>query len=79
MSNDKPDVLAVQTLRNLVMASSFMASTAILLMVGALTAVGAAEYFGGAWHALNITGTTSEDAIAWKLLCLLLDFFVAFF
>jgi hypothetical protein len=36
-ASGKSDVLAVQTLRNSVMASSFMASTAILLLIGALT------------------------------------------
>jgi uncharacterized membrane protein len=79
MSNEKPDVLAVQTLRNSVMASSFMASTAILLMVGALSSVGFAEHQGSALHALNISGDTAPQTLAWKLLCLLADFFVAFF
>ena len=79
MSNEKPDVLAVQTLRNSVMASSFMASTAILLMIGALSSVGFAEQPGSALHALNITGETDQQTVAWKLLCLLVDFFVAFF
>jgi uncharacterized membrane protein len=79
MRNEKPDVLAVQTLRNSVMASSFMASTAILLMVGALSTAGAAEHPGSAVHALNLTGATNAQVTAWKLLCLLVDFFVAFF
>jgi uncharacterized membrane protein len=77
--NDKPDVLAVQTLRNSVMASSFMASTAILLMVGALSSAGYAEHPGSSVHALNLTGATNQQATAWKLVCLLVDFFVAFF
>jgi uncharacterized membrane protein len=79
MSNEKPDVLAVQTLRNSVMASSFMASTAILLMVGALSSVGIAGHQSSALDALNITGETGQQTLAWKLLCLLADFFVAFF
>lgn len=79
MCNEKPDVLAVQTLRNSVMASSFMASTAILLMVGALSSAGYAEHPGSPVHALNLSGATNQQAIAWKLVCLLVDFFVAFF
>jgi uncharacterized membrane protein len=73
------EILAVQTLRNSVMAASFMASTAILLIIGALSFVGADEHTGGVWHALNISGATDEPIIALKLLLLLADFFVAFF
>src|SRR5512139_1310413 len=36
MSDPRKDVMAVQTLRNSVMAASMMASTAILLVVGTL-------------------------------------------
>jgi uncharacterized membrane protein len=79
MSSDKPDVLAVQTLRNSVMASSFMASTAILLLVGTLSISGSTDHSTSIWHALNPAGTVSEEIIAWKLVCLLLDFFIAFF
>jgi uncharacterized membrane protein len=80
MSSAEPDVLAVQTLRNSVMASSFMASTAILLMIGTLSLIGsAAEHPASVWHALNLRGSTASGTVAWKLLCLLIDFFVAFF
>ncbi|HEX2824883.1 MAG TPA: DUF599 domain-containing protein [Burkholderiales bacterium] len=79
MSSEKPDVLAVQTLRNSVMASSFMASTAILLLVGALTLSGSAENNSGILHALNVGGATGAEITAVKVVALLLDFFVAFF
>ena len=79
MSSDKPDVLAVQTLRNSVMASSFMASTAILLLVGALTLSGSAENNSGILHALNVGGATGAEVTAIKVVALVLDFFVAFF
>jgi uncharacterized membrane protein len=78
MSGDKPDVLAVQTLRNSVMASSFMASTAILLLVGALTLSGSTQG-SGLLHALNVSGETGDEITALKLVCLLSDFFIAFF
>src|SRR4051812_30905080 len=56
MASGRMDVLAVQTLRNSVMAASFMASTAILLIIGVLTLSGA-EKSGELWHALNIGAT----------------------
>jgi len=77
MASGKMDVLAVQTLRNSVMAASFMASTAILLIIGVLTLSGA-EKSGELWHALNI-GTTDLRLTTLKLLLLLVDFFFAFF
>jgi uncharacterized membrane protein len=77
MASGRMDVLAVQTLRNSVMASSFMASTAILLMVGALTLSGAGN-MGELWHALNI-GATGSRLATLKLVLLLSDFFSAFF
>jgi uncharacterized membrane protein len=79
MGHKGPDVLAVQTLRNSVMASSFMASTAILLMIGALTIAGTGDHPRNILHALNISGGTDEATLAWKVLCLLVDFFAAFF
>jgi uncharacterized membrane protein len=79
MSGDKPDVLAVQTLRNSVMASSFMASTAILLLVGTLTMTASTENSGSLLHALNAGGETGARITAWKIVCLLSDFFIAFF
>lgn len=77
MASGKMDVLAVQTLRNSVMAASFMASTAILLMIGTLTLSGA-DRTASLWHALNV-GATDPRLIALKLMLLLADFFFAFF
>ena len=77
MASGKMDVLAVQTLRNSVMASSFMASTAILLMVGTLT-LGGTEKAAELWRALNIGATDPRFATV-KLVLLLADFFLAFF
>jgi uncharacterized membrane protein len=77
MASGKMDVLAVQTLRNSVMAASFMASTAILLIIGALTLSGG-DRSGQLWHALN-PGGTDPWLVTLKLLLLLSDFFFAFF
>src|SRR4051812_4086065 len=80
MESGKPDVLAVQTLRNSVMASSFMASTAILLLVGTLTLSGSSsDQAVSLLHALNVGGATDNRITAWKLILLLGDFFIAFF
>ena len=79
MRSGKADVLAVQTIRNSVMASSFMASTAILLLIAALSLTASRDHSSSLWHALNVTGGTSDALIAWKLVLLVLDFFVAFF
>ncbi len=78
MKSEKLDVLAVQTLRNSVMAASFMASTAILLMIGTLTLSGSSSS-SSVWHAINVGGGTNEELLAWKLMALIADFFVAFF
>src|SRR4029078_6339703 len=50
MNSGKSDVLAVQTLRNSVMASSFMASTAILLLIGTLSFSSSSDHSSSLWH-----------------------------
>jgi uncharacterized membrane protein len=72
-------LLAVQTLRNSSMASSFLASTAILLMVGVLTLTGQAKSLQEAWHFLNVFGALGPALWLIKLLCILMLLFYAFF
>ncbi|MGZ5144967.1 MAG: DUF599 domain-containing protein, partial [Burkholderiales bacterium] len=79
MTTPGQELLAVQTLRNSVMTASFMASTAILLIVGTLTFAGSQEHAGTIWHALNVSGATDDTVVALKLVLLLADFFIAFF
>jgi uncharacterized membrane protein len=79
MLDRRKDVLAVQTLRNSVMAASIMASTAILLVIGTLN-LGA----DGARLEQMLSAVASQRARAQSdhaliLLLLLADFFVAFF
>lgn len=79
MKNRGKEVMAVQTLRNLVMAATFKASSSILLIMGTLTLSGQAENLSKTWHVLNIGGS---QAAAWwiiKILCLLTVLIVAFF
>lgn len=75
----RKDILAVQTLRNSTMAATFLASTAVLLMIGVLTLSGQQERLNDAWHALNAFGARHTELWIVKLIVLLLDFFVAFF
>ncbi|UCH19530.1 MAG: DUF599 domain-containing protein [Deltaproteobacteria bacterium] len=73
------DILAVQTLRNQVMAATFLASTAILISLGLLGVAFRPGVFEGISHALNITGAKNETLWMIKLLVLAVLFFSAFF
>lgn len=76
---ERKDILAVQTLRNSTMAATFLASTAVLLIMGVLTLTAQGDKLGDVWHALNVSGATHTTLWLSKLLALLLDLFVAFF
>ena len=76
---ERRDILAVQTLRNSIMAASFLASTAILLIVGVLTLSAQSDKLSGAWHALNVVDAVDGQLWLIKLLFMLLDLLVAFF
>ena len=79
MRNASKDVMAVQTMRNFIMGSSLMASTAALLVIGTLTLSGQAENISQSWHALSIKGSIATELWIIKVMFLLLDFIVAFF
>lgn len=72
------EIIGVQTLRNSVMAASFMASTAILLIVGTLTVSSDLEKVGRSWAVL-VGGVHHASLVGVKVALLLGDFFVAFF
>lgn len=78
--NDKRDILSVQSLRNSIMASSFLASTAILIGLGLLSMVFKPE------HITDIPSSHFTMAFAGfktlfpvKLMVLAVHFFFAFF
>lgn len=79
MAPGKPDVIAIQTLRNSTMAATFLASTAVLLIIGVLTLSGQGEKLSTTWHALNTYGAKHSELFLIKLIMLLMDLFVAFF
>jgi uncharacterized membrane protein len=76
---DKRDILAVQTLRNQVMAATFLASTSILVSLGLLGAAFRPGVFNEISHALNLFGTRTETLWMFKLMLLGILFFFTFF
>ena len=76
---EKRDILAVQTLRNWIMATSFLASTAILITLGAVNIAIWPDKVSALSHAINLLGSRSEALWLFKMLLLILDFFFAFF
>jgi uncharacterized membrane protein len=76
---ERRDILAVQTLRNSTMAASFLASTAVLLIIGVLSLSAQGDKLGDTWHMLNLFGTKESSLSLAKLLLMTADLFVAFF
>jgi len=79
MLDGKKDILAIQTLRNSTMAATFLASTAVLLIIGVMTLSGQADKLDSTWNTLNLFG--AKHAALWqvKLLLILIDLFFGFF
>ncbi len=76
---DRRDILAVQTVRNSTMAAIFLASTAVLLIMGVISLAEHGRDVNLALHALNIVGTVDPSLWLIKLLILVVDLCVAFF
>jgi len=76
---EQGDILAVQTLRNQVMAANFLASTAILIALGLMGGAFRPEFHSSISHALNLSGAHSEALWMFKLMLLVVLFFCAFF
>jgi uncharacterized membrane protein len=76
---ERLDILAVQTLRNWVMASSFLASTGILICLGLLSVAASPEKMAEITPGLN--ELVREHRVFWlfKLMVLIIDFFFIFF
>ena len=79
MEDPQRNIVGVQTLRNATMAATFMASTAVLLIIGTLNLSGDANKLMNTWHVLNFFGSSHPGLWIIKLLSLVTDFFVAFF
>jgi len=76
---ERRDILAVQTLRNLTMAASFLASTGILICLGLLSVAASPEKM--AEITPGLTEVVREHRVMWlfKLMVLIIDFFFIFF
>lgn len=79
MRNPDKGIMGVQTLRNWIMGSSLMASTAAILIIGTLTLSGQAENITRSWHVLSMGSTPSPELWIIKVMALLVTFIVAFF
>jgi uncharacterized membrane protein len=76
---ERRDLLAVQTLRNLTMAASFLASTGILICLGLLSVAASPQKIAEITPSLN--ELVREHRVLWlfKLMVLIVDFFFIFF
>ena len=72
-------VLAVQTLRNSMMAAVFLASTAVLMIIGVLTLSEQGDKLRTTWQALDVFGAADSRLWLSKMLLLLIDLLFAFF
>jgi len=72
-------ILAVQTLRNSMMAAVFLASTAVLMIIGVLTLSEQGDKLRTTWQALDVFGAASSRLWLSKMLLLLIDLLFAFF
>ena len=79
MNKDNMEILAIQTLRNSVMAANFMASTSILLIIGTLNFSEKIGQWALTWHPYGLTQPFSTELWQIKLCLLLLDFSIAFY
>lgn len=79
MSSGKMEILAIQTLRNSVMAASFMATTAMLLIIGVLNLGEKIGQWVQNLHPLLVVCKSSNELWQIKLGALLLIFAIAFY
>lgn len=77
MSRPGSEVLAIQTLRNSVMAASFMATTAVLALSATLTLSGIGSEGNSLWE-LSHANDIGFDLFAVKLILLTGSFFISF-
>ena len=79
LANNNNGLLAIQTLRNSVMAANFMASTAILLIIGSLSSSEKLSHWLLQSDIQNLIPAYSNELSSLKLGLLVLDFFIAFY
>ncbi|MCF8069660.1 MAG: DUF599 domain-containing protein [Desulfobacterales bacterium] len=78
-TGDQNSIVVVQTMRNTIMSASFMASTSVILIMGAL---GMLHTLGSSeiqLNSLHVLGTTDPSVEAFKLLLIVLILSYSFF
>lgn len=78
MMAESTGILAVQTLRNSIMGATFLASTAVALIVGTITLSMQSDRVTLAWNAFTPIGALDAHLWLLKLLFLLVDMLSAF-
>ena len=73
------DILIIQNVRNWIMAANFLASTAILFVLGLLSTVFSLDKISSKAHMLNILGSHPDQLLLFKILLLTVAFLGAFF
>ncbi len=76
---DHPDVLAIQTMRNWIMAASFLASTAVFLSLAMLHAAFGGKSISQSMQLLDLFSFSQGNVWEIKWLVLAIDLFIAFF
>ena len=77
--NQKRDILSVQTLRNWIMASSFLASTAMIIGLGLLSFLVKPDHISEIPFEFTLMFTHMKTLFMAKLMLLMVHFFFAFF
>ena len=76
---EKRDILSVQTLRNWIMASSFLASTAMIIGLGLLSFLFKLDHISEIPFEFSLVFTRMKTLFMIKLMLLMVHFFFAFF
>ncbi|RME48424.1 MAG: DUF599 domain-containing protein [Deltaproteobacteria bacterium] len=79
LEREERAIVAVQTLRNTTMSATFLASTAVLLMLGTLNLMSHTERLATSWQLFMGSEPAHPEFWIVKLFALVIDFFVAFF
>lgn len=79
LAKEGRELVIVQTMRNMIMSASFLASTAILLMGGFLGAAFTTDKFSQFTYSLNFLGIESQSLWMFKVLIIAVIYFVSFF
>ena len=78
-SGGQNSILVVQTLRNTLMSASFLASTAVLLIMGAFSLLPVVAASDGAVNAVYVSGTADPAVDVFKILLIIIMLSYSFF